>query len=146
MSAEQPACGLDVALAVMGGKWKPFILYHLNSGPKRFGDLRRLVAGISEKVLIQQLRELAAASVVTRNDHRRVPPMIDYTMTPFGMTLVQALMPLCVWGTEHRARVEQVTVPRPSESASRTVEPGSAPILPLESEPITEGGSRRELE
>ena len=50
MSAEQPACGLDVALAVMGGKWKPLILYHLNSGPKRFGDLKRLVAGISEKV------------------------------------------------------------------------------------------------
>lgn len=47
-----PVCGLDVALAVMGGKWKPLILYYLRSGPRRFGDLGRLVAGISEKVLI----------------------------------------------------------------------------------------------
>ena len=66
MSTEGPPCGLDVALAVMGGKWKPLILYHLDSGPKRFGDLKRLVAGISEKVLIQQLRELEADGIVSR--------------------------------------------------------------------------------
>ena len=108
MSAQQPPCGLHVALAVMGGKWKPLILYYLHSGPKRFGDLRRLVAGVSEKVLIQQLRELAAAGVLTRHDHQRVPPMVDYTLTNFGITLVQALMPLCEWGTEHRAHVVEV--------------------------------------
>lgn len=119
MSCDVPPCGLDVSLAVMGGKWKPLILYHLNSGPKRFGDLRRLVAGISEKVLIQQLRELAVAGVLTRHDYQRVPPMVDYTMTPFGMTLVQALLPLCVWGTEHRARVEKVMAPRTAEVAEQ---------------------------
>ena len=91
VNCDESPCGLDVALAVVGGKWKPLILYHLNSGPKRFGDLRRLVAGISEKVLIQQLRELAVAGVLTRHDYQRVPPMVDYTMTPFGMTLAQAL-------------------------------------------------------
>ena len=112
MSDEQPPCGLDVALAVMGGKWKPLILYHLAPGPKRFGDLKRLVAGISEKVLIQQLRELAAAGVLTRQDHQRVPPMVDYTITPFGMTLARALMPLCVWGTEHRHQIMETTSSR----------------------------------
>ena len=95
---EQNPCGLDVALAVMGGKWKPLILYHLNSGPKRFGELKRLVGGISEKVLIQQLRELATAGVLTRHDYQRVPPMVDYTMTTFGITLARALMPLCELG------------------------------------------------
>ncbi len=119
MSCDVSPCGLDVSLAVMGGKWKPLILYHLNSGPKRFGDLRRLVAGISEKVLIQQLRELAVAGVLTRHDYQRVPPMVDYTMTPFGMTLVQALLPLCVWGTEHRARVEKVMAPRTAKVAEQ---------------------------
>lgn len=104
---DEPACGLDVALAVMGGKWKPLILYHLRGGPKRFGDLKRRVEGISEKVLIQQLRELNAAGVLVRHDYRQVPPKVDYTMTDFGMTLVEALMPLCVWGTKHRARVEE---------------------------------------
>ena len=119
MSCDVSSCGLDVSLAVMGGKWKPLILYHLNSGPKRFGDLRRLVAGISEKVLIQQLRELAVAGVLTRHDYQRVPPMVDYTMTPFGMTLAQALVPLCVWGTEHRARVEEVMAQRTAEVAEQ---------------------------
>ena len=115
----EPVCGLDVALAVMGGKWKPLILYHLNSGPKRFGDLKRLVVGISEKVLIQQLRELAAAGVLVRHDYQRVPPMVDYTMTPFGMTLVRALMPLCEWGNVHRAQVEEIMLARSLEQEFR---------------------------
>lgn len=116
VGSDKPDCGLDVALAVMGGKWKPLILYYLRSGPKRFGDLKRLVAGISEKVLIQQLRELVAAEVLVRRDYRQVPPKVDYTMTPFGMTLVEALLPLCEWGTEHRAHVEvmplRISAPR----------------------------------
>lgn len=102
----KPECGLDVSLAVMGGKWKPLILYHLHSGTQRFGDLKRLVAGISEKVLIQQLRDLVAAEIVVRHDYQQVPPKVDYTLTPFGETLVEALLPLCVWGTRHRSRVE----------------------------------------
>lgn len=106
MHPTPPECGLDVALAVMGGKWKPLILYHLRSGPKRFGELKRLVSGISEKVLIVQLRELVAADVLVRRDYGEVPPKVDYTMTAFGGTLVEALMPLCEWGTRHRRRVE----------------------------------------
>ncbi len=119
MSTEDPPCGLDVALAVMGGKWKPLILYNLNSGPKRFGELKRLVVGISEKVLIQQLRELAAAGVLTRHDYQRVPPMVDYAMTVFGMTLVRALLPLCEWGTEHRAQITEIMLSRSPEQHAR---------------------------
>ncbi|WP_246722690.1 MULTISPECIES: helix-turn-helix domain-containing protein [Aureimonas] len=107
MGRDETDCGLDVALAVMGGKWKPIILYHLRPGPRRFGDLRRLVTGISEKVLIQQLRELVAAGVIIRHDYREVPPKVDYAVTPFGETLVEALMPLCVWGNEHRNQLEE---------------------------------------
>lgn len=106
MSTPQSECGLDAALAVMGGKWKPLILYHLRCGPTRFSDLKRRVVGISEKVLIQQLRELVAAEVLVRRDYQQVPPKVDYTMTPFGETLVEALLPLCDWGTQHRGRVE----------------------------------------
>lgn len=106
VSMNETNCGLDVALVVMGGKWKTLILYHLRHGPKRFSDLKRLVSGISEKVLIQQLRELVIAEVLVRHDHQQVPPKVDYTITPFGMTLVEALLPLCEWGNEHRERVE----------------------------------------
>ncbi len=108
MSMADPECGLDIALAVMGGKWKPLILYHLQHGPRRFGDLKRLVSGISEKVLIQQLRDLQAAGVIVRQDYKEVPPRVDYSVTPFGMTLVQALMPLCRWGTQNRSEVTGV--------------------------------------
>ncbi|GGD34921.1 winged helix-turn-helix transcriptional regulator [Aureimonas glaciei] len=118
MSASDPDCGLAVALAVMGGKWKPLILYHLGYGPKRFGDLRRLVTGISEKVLIQQLRELVAAGVLVRHDYREVPPKVDYTVTPFGQTLVEALRPLCAWGTSHRVQVEEMLDSRVVDQAS----------------------------
>ena len=118
MTTKEPPCGLDAALAVIGGKWKPLILYHLSSGPKRFGDLKRRVVGVSEKVLTQQLRELAAAGVLTRHDYQRVPPMVDYTMTPFGMTLARALMPLCQWGTEHRDRITEIMLARSPERAS----------------------------
>jgi DNA-binding HxlR family transcriptional regulator len=106
MNSTELECGLDVPLAVIGGKWKPLILYHLRSGPKRFGDLKRCVAGISEKVLIHQLRELVAAEVLTRRDYQQVPPKVDYAITAFGQTLVDALLPLCEWGTQHRSRVE----------------------------------------
>ena len=119
MENSEPVCGLDVAFAVMGGKWKPLILYHLQGGPRRFGELKRRVTGVSEKVLIQQLRELVLAGVLTRRDHQRVPPMVDYTMTPFGLTLAEALMPLCVWGSKHRAEVERA-VGSPSSSRDQT--------------------------
>ena len=124
MSTESP-CGLDAALAVMGGKWKPLILFHLHPGPKRFGELKRLVAGVSEKVLIQQLRELAAAGVLTRHDYQRVQPMVDYTMTAFGLTLARALMPLCEWGTQHRARITEIMrSPEPVEPAPNSASLG----------------------
>jgi len=107
--AERPfTCGLDIALAVVGGKWKPLVLFHLASGPRRFGELRRLVSGISEKVLIQQLRELEADGVLERTDYREVPPRVAYSVTEFGQTLAAALMPLCAWGEINRRRIENV--------------------------------------
>src|SRR3954464_2162440 len=100
-------CGLEVSLAVIGGKWKPLILFHLNGGPRRFGELRRLIGGVSEKMLIQQLRELAGGALVLRHDYREVPPRVDYQMTEFGQTLAQALMPLCEWGNANRQQLAQ---------------------------------------
>jgi DNA-binding HxlR family transcriptional regulator len=98
-------CGLEAALEIIGGKWKLLILWALSSGHRRFGELRRRVVGISEKMLIQQLRELEADEIVERKDYREVPPKVEYSLTPFGVTLLQALRPLCEWGTEHMTRI-----------------------------------------
>jgi len=101
-------CGLDISLKVIGGKWKPLILFHIQSGPVRFSEIRRRVGGISEKVLIQQLRELVGMNILIRRDHHQVPPVVDYALTPFGETLVRALVPLCDWGTRNRAAVTEM--------------------------------------
>jgi DNA-binding HxlR family transcriptional regulator len=102
------ACGSDVALAVVGGKWKSHILLHLAASPKRLGELRRLVAGIKEKALIQQLKELEADGIVSRTDHREIPPGVIYAMTSFRRTLASALVPLCTWGDTQRSQVEEM--------------------------------------
>lgn len=98
-------CGLSAALDVVGGKWKPLVLWGLAGGPRRFGELRRAIAGISEKMLIQQLRELEADGIVSRRDFGEVPPRVEYAITEFGGTLIEALKPLCGWGTTHMGRI-----------------------------------------
>ncbi|MFC4590196.1 winged helix-turn-helix transcriptional regulator [Sphaerisporangium corydalis] len=100
------ACGLDAAVDLMGGKWKARILWQLHDGPHRFGELRRSLTGISEKMLIQQLRELEADELVHREVYREVPPKVEYSLTGFGATLNEALVPLGDWGHEHMARIE----------------------------------------
>jgi DNA-binding HxlR family transcriptional regulator len=124
---------LDVALAVMGGKWKPLILFHLANGPRRFGALRRLVGGISEKMLIQQLRELQADGILARADFKEVPPKVEYSVTPFGHTLAEALRPLCAWGSLHLAEIETIMehrVPKDRAAASLPVDGRATPSRP----------------
>ncbi len=109
-------CGLEAVLAVLGGKWKPLIVYHLASGPKRTGQLRRLVTSASEKMLIQHLRELTEDGVVRRIDFQTVPPHVEYELTEFGQSLAEVLAPMCEWGTRHSAEV--TTIVRNRKSAS----------------------------
>jgi DNA-binding HxlR family transcriptional regulator len=111
-------CGLAVALSVIGGKWKPIVLFHLNGGPRRYGELKRLVIGISEKVLIQQLRELARDGIIQRRDYQELPPRVDYEMTEFGQSLSAALVPLCDWGMANRARVQELLALATDSAAS----------------------------
>ena len=104
---ETYTCGLDAALDIIGGKWKVLILWHLHTAPRRFGELKRLVEGISEKMLIQQLKEMESHGIVSRKDFKEVPPRVEYAVTDFGVSLTEALRPLCAWGEEHMQRIEQ---------------------------------------
>ena len=102
------SCGLDAAVDVVGGKWKPMILWALSTRPYRFGELRRELDGISEKVLIQQLRELQRDGIVDRTVHEQVPPKVVYSLTPLGETLDAALAPLGDWGEANLAHIVAV--------------------------------------
>jgi DNA-binding HxlR family transcriptional regulator len=106
------SCGLDVTLRVIAGKWKPLILYFLLDAPNRYGALKRAVRGVSDKVLIQQLKELESDGIVVRTDYKEVPPRVDYALTPLGRGLAQALAPLCQWGTDNMAEVARVLAER----------------------------------
>lgn len=101
-------CGLEAALDVVGGKWKVLILWALHDETRRFGDLRRTVQGISEKMLIQNLKEMEADGIVTRQDFKEIPPRVEYALTLFGISLSAALTPLCEWGAQHMARIGAV--------------------------------------
>ncbi|HSI47255.1 MAG TPA: helix-turn-helix domain-containing protein [Ideonella sp.] len=101
-------CGLNATLRVISGKWKPLILFFLRDGPKRYGELKRLTQGVSDKVLIQQLKDLEADCVLARNDYKEVPPRVDYALTPLGRSLAAAIVPLCTWGTENAAEMASI--------------------------------------
>jgi DNA-binding HxlR family transcriptional regulator len=112
MRTDAFTCGLDAALFVLGGKWKPLILFHLAHGTHRYGELRRAVGGVSDKVLIQQLKELQADGIVDRFDYGEIPPKVEYSLTAFGRTLSKALAPLCEWGTQYSTDVEAIIARR----------------------------------
>jgi DNA-binding HxlR family transcriptional regulator len=112
MTKEAFTCGLDAALFVLGGKWKPLVLFHLAHGTRRYGALRRAIGSVSDKVLIQQLKELQADGIIDRFDYGEIPPKVEYSLTDFGRTLGKALAPLCEWGTTYSADVEAIVARR----------------------------------
>ena len=99
-------CGIDAAMDVVSGKWKSLILWELEThGTRRFGELKRGLVGVSEKMLIQHLREMEEDGLVHREVYRQVPPKVEYSMTEHGRTLNDALRPLGAWGTERLKRL-----------------------------------------
>jgi DNA-binding HxlR family transcriptional regulator len=97
-------CPVETTLGVVGGKWKTIILYHLDDGVRRFGELRRTIPGITQKVLTQQLRELEADGIISRKIYPTVPPKVEYALTNYGKTLRPVLQAMGDWGTMHAQR------------------------------------------
>lgn len=106
MRGQRYTCGLDAAVDVVGGKWKVLILWALGVRKRRFGELKREVPGISEKMLIQQLRQLESDGIVHREAYHEIPPKVEYSLTPLGVSLNEALEPLGQWGEEHMQTLE----------------------------------------
>lgn len=92
-------CYFQLAIMVIGGKWKPKVLFHLSrEGVVRFGELRRGIAGITEKMLIQTLKELEKDGLVRRKIYRQVPPRVEYSLTDMGKTFIPVLNEMFEWG------------------------------------------------
>jgi DNA-binding HxlR family transcriptional regulator len=102
-----PELPAERALKVISGRWKAVILYHLFDGAKRLSELKRLAPSASQKVLIQQLREMEEHGLIHREVFRQVPPRVDYTATVLGLSLQPVIMSLCEWGRRHAAELNE---------------------------------------
>ncbi len=111
-------CPVRTTLNVLRGKWKPLLLLFLKPGSRRWGQLRSHLPEVSEKVLTQQLRELEHDGIVARSVHPTVPPQVEYSISPYGETLIVVLQQMADWGTNHRAQKRQ---PRETPSPARSL-------------------------
>ena len=102
-------CAVELAVDVIGPKWRPVILAHLKEGIHRYGELRRRMPGVSDKMLTQRLRELESDGLVTRRDLGTNPPHVEYSLTDEGRTLAPVLQALYDWGAA-RAAAEGIEV------------------------------------
>ena len=94
-------CPLEKLLQMIGGKWKAIVLWHLQSGRLRFGQLRKTMPGITQKMLTQQLRELESSGMITRTVHAEVPPRVEYALTPLGRQCKPLLKKMHDWSVKH---------------------------------------------
>ena len=99
-----PACPVETTLMLIGDKWKVLILRDLLPGKKRFGELKKSLSGISQKVLTAQLRAMEDSGLLTRTVYAEVPPRVEYALTPLGMSLRPVLDALWTWGEDYKAR------------------------------------------
>lgn len=97
-----PSCPVETTLMLIGDKWKVLILRDLRSGTKRFGELKKSVTGISQKVLTSNLRDMEENGLVTREVFPEVPPRVEYTLTELGQSMGPILDAMAKWGAEFK--------------------------------------------
>lgn len=100
-------CPVERTLGVIGGRWKPFILFHLRRGRHRFNEIRRLMPRVTQRMLTQHLRDLEADGIILRTVHQVVPPRVDYQLTSLGQTLLPVLDAMAMWGEKQDTNVKQ---------------------------------------
>ena len=103
---ELPSVPAERTLKVIGGRWKVFVLYFLFEGPRRLSELRRLIPNVSQKVLVQQLREMEEHGIVHRKVFAEVPPRVVYSATKLGLSLQPIVSSLCDWGRKHSGQLK----------------------------------------
>jgi DNA-binding HxlR family transcriptional regulator len=99
-------CAVEATLGVIGGRWKAAVLSQLSSGTKRFGQLRKLLPNVTQRMLTLQLRELEQDGLVRRTVYAEVPPRVEYDLTAWGRSLEPILLAMCEWGQRYKRRLD----------------------------------------
>lgn len=104
MKKELPACPVEITMDLIGDKWKVLIIRDLLTGTKRFGELKKSLNGITQKVLTNNLRKMEASGLVNRKVYAEVPPRVEYSLTETGLSLKPILDSMVVWGNSYREK------------------------------------------
>jgi len=140
-------CPVKLTASIIGGKWKPPLLFHLERRTRRFCELQRLIPGLTKKMLTQHLRELERDGIVHRKVYGEVPPHVEYSLTRHGESLKPILKLMSAWGNRHRARYGTVasrskkpTTPVDGHESPKLAAPlsGQIPHLAVPAEPVRE--------
>jgi DNA-binding HxlR family transcriptional regulator len=107
---EERKCPIETVIHVLGGKWKPTILWLLLDSAKRFSELEKRIPGITQKMLAQHLRELENDRLITRTIYPSIPPKVVYALSEYGETLIPVLQTMCDWGENHKRPVAKQQV------------------------------------
>ncbi|MCJ8162825.1 winged helix-turn-helix transcriptional regulator [Acinetobacter zhairhuonensis] len=111
-----PGCAVEAAIGILDGKWKSIILWHLlTEHTLRFSEIRKRIPNVTQRMLTNQLRELEEDGIIHRQVYPQVPPKVEYSLTPLGMSLREILMALKAWGDEHMDLYGQVKQEQPPE-------------------------------
>jgi len=118
MGIKPELCKVDEALGILVGKWKPIILLHLfTEGTQRFSELKRLMPGITQKMLTKQLRELEDEDIINRVIYPQVPPKVEYSISDYGKSLQPILAIMHEWGTGHATHIEKKRISQNTSDA-----------------------------
>ena len=104
---ELPACPVETTLMLIGDKWKVLVLRDLMSGTKRFGELKKSIGHVSQKVLTSQLRQMEESGLLTRKVYAEVPPRVEYTLTDLGCSLKPIMDAMWTWGEQYQEQVRK---------------------------------------
>lgn len=107
MNKELPACPVETTLILLSDKWKVLILRDLIDGTKRFGELKKSIGSVSQKVLTANLRSMEEDGLVSRKVYPEVPPRVEYTLTETGYSLKPVLDSMCNWGEKYKDKIQQ---------------------------------------